>query len=112
MNLGGRGGGGSVLPWVSVARKPQAFGSEWRKLTPSLQLVKPIMRKHGWYLPTFAEFYPTQTNLLGQSPSLLQSRFPLKTALLILCRAHDRLPPPDNCNISTSIMCLITASIA
>lgn len=30
-----------------------------------LQLVKPIMRKHGWYLPTLAEFYPNQDNLLG-----------------------------------------------
>ena len=28
-------------------------------------LVKPIMRKHGWMLPTLAEFFPDQTNLLG-----------------------------------------------
>ena len=25
------------------------------------------MRKHGWYLPTLAEFFPNQTNLLGAS---------------------------------------------
>ena len=28
-------------------------------------LVKPIMRKHAWMLPTLAEFFPDQTNLLG-----------------------------------------------
>lgn len=30
-------------------------------------LVKPIMRKHGWMLPTLAEFFPDQTNLLGMN---------------------------------------------
>lgn len=28
-------------------------------------LVKPIMRKHGWILPTLAEFFPDSPNLLG-----------------------------------------------
>jgi len=28
-------------------------------------LVKPIMRKHGWILPTLAEFFPESPNLLG-----------------------------------------------
>jgi len=28
-------------------------------------LVKPIMRKHGWVLPTLAEFFPDSPNLLG-----------------------------------------------
>ncbi|BGP31271.1 hypothetical protein JCM10296v2_003035 [Rhodotorula toruloides] len=28
-------------------------------------MVKPIMKKHGWFLPTLAEFYPSQENLLG-----------------------------------------------
>ena len=30
-------------------------------------LVKPIMRKHGWVLPTLAEFFPDSSNLLGES---------------------------------------------
>lgn len=29
------------------------------------QLAKPIMKKHSWYLPRLAEFFPSQTNLLG-----------------------------------------------
>ena len=29
-------------------------------------LVKPIMRKRGWVLPTLAEFFPDQQNLLGE----------------------------------------------
>ncbi|KAG8219423.1 hypothetical protein J3R82DRAFT_347 [Butyriboletus roseoflavus] len=28
-------------------------------------LVKPIMRKHSWVLPTLAEFFPDSPNLLG-----------------------------------------------
>ncbi|KAJ7640979.1 WLM-domain-containing protein [Roridomyces roridus] len=28
-------------------------------------LVKPIMRKHGWFLPVLSEFFPSQDNLLG-----------------------------------------------
>ncbi|KAI5477341.1 hypothetical protein MNV49_006483 [Pseudohyphozyma bogoriensis] len=28
-------------------------------------LTKPIMKKHGWYLPTLSEFFPTNPNLLG-----------------------------------------------
>ncbi|GAA5970576.1 hypothetical protein JCM11641_007359 [Rhodosporidiobolus odoratus] len=28
-------------------------------------LVKPIMKKHGWFLPTLAEFFPKNPNLLG-----------------------------------------------
>ncbi|GAA5894594.1 hypothetical protein JCM8208_006281 [Rhodotorula glutinis] len=28
-------------------------------------LVKPIMRKHGWWLPTLSEFFPKNPNLLG-----------------------------------------------
>jgi hypothetical protein len=31
-----------------------------------VSLVKPIMRKHGWVLPELAEFFPDQTNLLGE----------------------------------------------
>lgn len=40
-------------------------------------LVKPIMRKHGWTLPTLAEFFPESPNLLGEctSVSLLLSSF-------------------------------------
>lgn len=33
-------------------------------------LVKPIMRKHGWTLPVLAEFFPDQTNLLGERATL------------------------------------------
>lgn len=33
-------------------------------------LVKPIMRKHGWVLPTLAEFFPDSPNLLGKSKML------------------------------------------
>lgn len=29
-------------------------------------LVKPVMRKHGWVLPTLAEFFPESPNLLGE----------------------------------------------
>ena len=29
-------------------------------------LVKPIMRKRGWILPTLAEFFPDNPNLLGE----------------------------------------------
>ena len=29
-------------------------------------LVKPIMRKHGWILPTLSEFFPDSPNLLGK----------------------------------------------
>lgn len=29
-------------------------------------LVKPIMRKHAWVLPTLAEFFPDSPNLLGE----------------------------------------------
>ena len=29
-------------------------------------LVKPITRKHGWVLPTLAEFFPDSLNLLGE----------------------------------------------
>ena len=29
-------------------------------------LVRPIMRSHKWMLPILAEFFPNQTNLLGQ----------------------------------------------
>ncbi|BGP47247.1 hypothetical protein JCM10450v2_003099 [Rhodotorula kratochvilovae] len=28
-------------------------------------LVKPIMKKHGWYLPVLSEFFPSNPNLLG-----------------------------------------------
>ncbi|GAA6054147.1 hypothetical protein JCM3770_003219 [Rhodotorula araucariae] len=28
-------------------------------------LVKPIMKKHGWYLPVLSEFFPSNANLLG-----------------------------------------------
>ncbi|GAA6016109.1 hypothetical protein JCM10207_004447 [Rhodosporidiobolus poonsookiae] len=28
-------------------------------------LVKPIMKKHGWYLPVLSEFFPKNPNLLG-----------------------------------------------
>lgn len=36
-------------------------------------MVKPIMRSHKWVLPALAEFFPDQTNLLGEfdvAPSL------------------------------------------
>ncbi|KAG9313977.1 hypothetical protein JVU11DRAFT_4753 [Chiua virens] len=42
-------------------------------------LVKPIMRKHGWVLPTLAEFYPDSPNLLdvnGGEQILLRLRPP------------------------------------
>lgn len=37
-------------------------------------LVKPIMRKRGWVLPTLAEFFPNNQNLLGESASGLLCR--------------------------------------
>ncbi|THV06588.1 WLM-domain-containing protein [Dendrothele bispora CBS 962.96] len=33
-------------------------------------LVKPIMRKHGWVLPTLAEFFPDNPSLLGEDVNM------------------------------------------
>lgn len=33
----------------------------------ALQLVKPLMKKHGWYLPVLCEFLPSQAELHGVS---------------------------------------------
>lgn len=41
-------------------------------------LVKPIMRKHGWVLPTLAEFFPDSPNLVGEHP---MSKFVLLVVL-------------------------------
>ncbi|GAA5897121.1 hypothetical protein JCM6882_001798 [Rhodosporidiobolus microsporus] len=34
-------------------------------LNKTASLVKPIMKKHGWYLPLLCEFFPENPNLLG-----------------------------------------------
>uniref|UniRef100_A0A0K3CEG6 FGENESH: predicted gene_5.363 protein n=1 Tax=Rhodotorula toruloides TaxID=5286 RepID=A0A0K3CEG6_RHOTO len=63
--------------WGSLARVPGEVGTftvlkSQPKSDEALALlkkihamVKPIMKKHGWFLPTLAEFYPSQENLLG-----------------------------------------------
>lgn len=35
-------------------------------------MVKPIMRQHQWLLPTLAEFFPDQSNLLGMNVNMGQ----------------------------------------
>ena len=45
-----------------------------RLLQRIASLVKPIMRKRGWVLPVFAEFFPDNPNLLGESSPALFSR--------------------------------------
>lgn len=48
-----------------------------------VQLVAPIMKKHGWELPLLAEFFPSDPNLLGMNVN--------HTKILIRLRhgAHD-----------------------
>ncbi|KAI0055136.1 WLM-domain-containing protein [Artomyces pyxidatus] len=53
-----------VLSYETLKGRPKAD-----QALPLLQkiasLVKPIMRKHGWRLPSLAEFFPDSPNLIG-----------------------------------------------
>ncbi|GAA5854077.1 hypothetical protein JCM9279_004374 [Rhodotorula babjevae] len=52
---------GSITALKSQPRADEALDL-LRKIA---SLVKPIMRKHGWFLPTLSEFFPKNPNLLG-----------------------------------------------
>ena len=52
---------GSITALKSQPRADEALDL-LRKIA---SLVKPIMRKHGWHLPTLSEFFPKNPNLLG-----------------------------------------------
>lgn len=55
----------AVVSTYLVSRPP---GQEaFLKLISHDQLVRPIMRKHGWTLPLLAEFFPSDPNLLGMN---------------------------------------------
>lgn len=60
--MGGKAGEvGEIMVLKSQPRSEDAL----QLLRKIHSLVKPIMRKHGWYLHTLAEFFPKQRNLLG-----------------------------------------------
>lgn len=54
-----------VKSYTHLKDRPHA-----EKALPMLQrvasLVKPIMKKHKWVLPTLSEFFPDSPNLLGK----------------------------------------------
>ncbi|KPV77489.1 uncharacterized protein RHOBADRAFT_12115 [Rhodotorula graminis WP1] len=52
---------GSITALKSQPRADEALDL-LRKIA---SLVKPIMRRHGWHLPTLSEFFPKNPNLLG-----------------------------------------------
>ncbi|KAK4696581.1 DNA-dependent metalloprotease WSS1, partial [Phenoliferia sp. Uapishka_3] len=59
------GGAAGDCGQITVLKSQPKSDDALKILKKIHQLVKPIMRKHGWYLPTLAEFFPKQTNLLG-----------------------------------------------
>jgi len=53
-----------ILSYVHLNTYPRA-NDALEALKKISSLVKPIMRKRNWTLPTLAEFFPDQQNLLG-----------------------------------------------
>ncbi|KAF7307428.1 WLM domain-containing protein [Mycena indigotica] len=54
-----------VQSFTHVKGPPKQEARALEMLKRVASLVKPIMRKHGWVLPTLSEFFPAQSNLLG-----------------------------------------------
>ncbi|GAA5948816.1 hypothetical protein JCM10213_008693 [Rhodosporidiobolus nylandii] len=61
---GAYGAAGEVGTFTVLKGQPESKKAEML-LMKIHSLVKPIMKKHGWYLPVLSEFFPKQTNLLG-----------------------------------------------
>jgi len=53
-----------ILSYEHIETMPQP-GNALELLKRVTSLVKPIMRKHQWSLPTLTEFFPDEQNLLG-----------------------------------------------
>ncbi|ORY66933.1 WLM domain-domain-containing protein [Leucosporidium creatinivorum] len=62
--MSGQGRPGDVLEITVLKKQPRA-DEALLLLKKIASLVKPIMKKHGWILPTLAEFFPSKPNLLG-----------------------------------------------
>ncbi|KAL8287071.1 hypothetical protein RQP46_004077 [Phenoliferia psychrophenolica] len=63
--MGGPPGPAGEVGEITVLKSQPKSDEALQMLKKIYSLVKPIMRKHGWYLPTLAEFFPKQHNLLG-----------------------------------------------
>ncbi|GAA6031184.1 hypothetical protein JCM8097_004050 [Rhodosporidiobolus ruineniae] len=72
---------GAVGEFKVLKRQPDSKKAELL-LMKIHSLVKPIMKKHGWYLPTLAEFFPTEPGLLGMNINRGEK-------ILIRLRPHD-----------------------
>lgn len=57
-----------VLSYVHLAKFPRD-GEALHTLKKVASMVKPIMRARNWKVGELAEFFPSQQNLLGKSPS-------------------------------------------
>ncbi|KAK0208675.1 WLM domain-containing protein [Desarmillaria ectypa] len=61
-------------------------------------MVKPIMRTHKWVLPTLAEFFPDQSNLLGMNVNMGQN---------ILLRLRPAYSPESFLNVEEVIQTML-----
>lgn len=61
-----------IKSFTHLTGRPKA-DQAMQMLRKVASMVKPIMRTHQWILPTLAEFFPDQSNLLGALASFVDT---------------------------------------
>jgi hypothetical protein len=65
MGWSSRSGPAGEIGAITVLKNQPDSDKALKMLKELAEIVKPVMKKHGWYLPQLSEFFPKQTNLLG-----------------------------------------------